>query len=492
MLAALLLVPALAGFAALLLRAKAARRLLLLVAAGLHAGLTGLCWITWPTPEWGGLLELDGLGLLFLALTSLLFAVTAIYTFSYLRHEEAGLRHDFLGGALFVNAPEARFIACLLFFLAAMSLVCVTQHLGLLWVGIEATTLVSAPLIYFHRHRRSLEAAWRYLVLCSVGIALALLGNILLTAAFGDNAGGSMRVSELVRTAASLNPEWFQAAFVFILVGYGTKMGLAPMHNWKPDAYSEAPSLVPALLSGALGNCAFLGILRVFALGAAAGQSQFAQELLVFFGLVSLAFAAVFIVGQGDFKRMLAYSSVEHMGLLALGVGLGGGAVFGAMFQAVNHSLTKAALFFLAGNILAVYHTKSSHDVQGVIRAIPATGILWVAGFLSIVGAPPFGTFLSELTIVTQAFRTGHFVVGGLTLGCLALIFIGMATAVLRMAQGPLPPALAVPAGPERLLSVLPSALLLALVLLLGLGMPQGVSRLLDAAAACLGPYGAF
>ena len=184
-----------------------------------------------------------------------------------------------------------------------------------------------------------------------MGIALALMGNILLTvSSLGSEAGpASMSLPDLLAAAPTMRPTWLKAGFIFILVGYGTKMGLAPMHNWLPDAHSESPSLVSALLSGALLNCSFLGILRAHQVCVTAGIGAFSSELLVFFGLLSMATATVFIVGQGDFKRMLAYSSVEHMGILALGVGIGGGAAYGAMFHAVNHSLTKAGLFLLAG-----------------------------------------------------------------------------------------------------------------------------------------------
>jgi hydrogenase-4 component F len=303
---------------------------------------------------------------------------------------------------------------------------------------VEATTLASAPLIYFHRHHRSLEATWKYIMICSVGIALALLGNFLLAVAAGgagDRHAGLV-VGDLMTHAGEMNPQWLKAAFLFFLVGYGTKMGLAPMHTWLPDAHSESPSMVSALLSGALLNCAFLGILRAHQLCIAAGEAEFSQGLLVVFGLISMGMATVFIIRQADFKRMLAYSSVEHMGILAIGVGLGGAGVFGSMLHAVNHSLTKAALFFVAGNILAAYRTKSIGDVSGVLRVLPVSGVLWIAGFLSITGSPPFGTFLSEFTILKAALDGGQNVVAALYLVFLSLIFVGMVNIVLRMAQG--------------------------------------------------------
>ena len=397
-------------------------------------------------------MAIDAAALLFLSITSVLFLAAAVYAVGYLANESRpGKHHDDEEELPFVNFPEAVFAGCLLLFLATMTLVAVSRHLGLMWVGVEATTLASAPLIYFHRHHRSLEATWKYLLICSVGIALALLGNFFVAVA-ARSAGGPMihlTIDDLVAHADSLNPLWLKAAFLFFLVGYGTKMGLAPLHTWLPDAHSEAPSVVSALLSGALLNCAFLTILRTHSLLSAAGLAVFSSDLLVLFGLISMAVAAVFILGQADFKRMLAYSSVEHMGILSLGIGIGGVATFGAMLHTVNHSLTKAMLFLAAGNILALYRTKSTTRVRGVLRTLPITGVLWLAGFLAIVGSPPFGPFLSELTILKGVLDAGRPVVAVAYLLALAIVFVGMATIFLRMAYGPPPGSLATSA--ERL-----------------------------------------
>jgi hydrogenase-4 component F len=265
-------------------------------------------------------------------------------------------------------------------------------------------------------------------------------------------------------------------------------MGLAPLHTWLPDAHSEAPSLISALLSGALLNCAFLGILRAYQVVSAAGRIAFAQDLLIGFGLVSMGVAAVFIVGQADFKRLLAYSSVEHMGILALGVGLGGAGAFGAMLHAVNHSLTKGCLFLVAGNILAAYRTKAVAEVTGVAQVLPLSGVLWMAGFLAIAGSPPFGPFLSEFTILKAALDQDRPAVAAAYLGLLALVFIGMATLVLGMVQGT--PARRDRARPEPLWATLPPALLCVLVLALGLYVPPALSSLLHEAAGALGGQG--
>ncbi len=488
MIFALVFIPTLAGLAAFFIRPDGPRRVLLTATAVVEALLTAGAWIARPAPVFGGWLALDALGLLFLSIISALFLAAAFYAVGYLRREQHGAEPDFEEGFMFANAPEAVFTGCMLLFLASMSLVTMSQHFGLLWVAVEATTLSSASLIYFHRHHRSLEAAWKYLLICSVGIALALLGNFFLAVSSAPAGGEGMPLllGDLARHAREFHAPWLKAAFLLLLVGYGTKMGLAPLHTWLPDAHSESPSVVSALLSGAVLNCAFLGILRAFQVCAAAGLAEFAQELLVGFGLLSMAVAAVFIFGQSDYKRMLAYSSVEHMGILALGVGLGGVATFGAMLHAVNHSLTKAMLFLVAGNILAAYRTKVSANVRGVTRVLPVTGALWIAGFLAIAGSPPFGLFLSEFTILRGALEQHHGCIAAAFLAMLAVIFIGMATPVLRMAQGEPGGAVQHRAGREARSAIVPALALGVAVLLLGLWIPQGLTDTLQEAARTL------
>ncbi len=488
MLLALLLLPTVAGLMAFVMRPDGARRALLLLTALLHFGLTLMTWITPPASLLGGWLWLDAAGRLFLLITSLLFLAIAVYAMSYLRHESHATHTDVEEAFVFVDAPEARFTGCLLLFLAAMTLVTVSQHFGILWVAIETTTLASAPLIFFHRHHRSLEATWKYLLLCSVGIALALLGTFFLAVAATQPDGTviPLVVEDLVRDGSQLHEAWLNAAFLLLLVGYGTKMGLAPLHTWLPDAHSEAPSMVSALLSGALLNCAFLGIVRVLQVCAAAGHLTFERDLLVGFGLVSMAVAAVFLVGQTDYKRLLAYSSVEHMGILALGVGLGGSGTFGALLHAVNHSLTKAMLFLVAGNILTAYQSKSTVEVRGVLRVLPISGVLWIVGLLAITGSPPFGTFLSEFTILKAALDQGRNGVAIAYLVFLAIIFVGLATAVLGMAQGTPPEGQRRMTEPESLWTVLSPALLGVLVLLLGLYLPPVLRQTVQEAARTL------
>jgi hydrogenase-4 component F len=507
MILAILLVPAIAGLIALLVQPNWPRRALLVLAAAAHTALVAACWIKQPVPAADGWMAIDAPALLFLSITSVLFLAASVYAVGYLGSENSpGRRDDDEEELPFRNFPEAVFVGCLLLFLATMTLVAVSRHLGLMWVGVEATTLASAPLIYFHRHHRSLEATWKYLLICSVGIALALLGNFFVAVAARSGGGPTfhLTIDELMANAGNLNPLWLKAAFLFFLVGYGTKMGLAPLHTWLPDAHSEAPSVVSALLSGALLNCAFLTILRMHTLLSAADRElgEFSSGLLVLFGLISMVIAAVFILGQADFKRMLAYSSVEHMGILSLGIGIGGAATFGALLHAVNHSLTKAMLFLAAGNILALYRTKSTTHARGLLRTLPITGVLWLAGFLAIVGSPPFGPFVSELTILKGMFDVGRWGVAVVYLLALAIVFVGMATICLRMAYGPPPGSLCnsaksregeAPTEPnsiaqrEPLWSTAPAIALGLAVLVLGIYVPPPLSALLRQAAVVLG-----
>ena len=359
-------------------------------------------------------------------------------------------------------------------------------------MGIEATTLSSAPLIYFHQHRRSLEATWKYLIICSVGIALALLGNILLSVAY-YSPGSPVMMDDIdslgwfISHAREAAAPWLKVSFIFLLVGYGAKMGLAPLHNWLPDAHSEAPSLVSALLSGALLNCALLGILRGHQIMLAAGLGGFSCSLLVFFGLLSLCIAAVFIVGQGHYKRMLAYSSVEHMGILALGIGIGGIAVQGALLHSICHSLTKCLLFLVSGNILTRYHTYSCYDVRGMARTMPLSALLWLAGFLAVAGSPPFGIFVSEMLVLKGILAKSHWLAAAIYLGALAVIFVAMSVAVLRMTQGTRPSGMPVHGEGEALWSVLPPACLALGVLTLGLWIPGWLWAYLQNAAKLVG-----
>jgi hydrogenase-4 component F len=472
LLLALLLVPAL-GAAGAYTRGTRHGGWLVWVAA-IHLILVATAWWVPPAAVFDGWLALDPLGLVVLSIVSVLFFVVATYAVGYLGRERTG----------------RGFASWLLAFLATASLVALSHHLALLWVGMEGTTLALAPLIFQRRDRRSLEAVWKYLVLSSVGIALALLGTFFLSTAQGDLGPGvrPLVLEDLVAHAALLHPVWLKAAFVFLLVGYGTKLGLAPLHTWKPDTYGEAPALVGGLMAGGLTSCAFLGIARATEVAVAAGLGPFVQPPLVIFGLLSLAVAAAFVIGQTDVKRLLAYSSVEHVGLLVLGLGLGGVGVYGSVLHLVNNAVVKGLLFLAVGNavmVLGPVDTASSSSGGGVLRAVPVSGVLLLLGMFAVTGSPPFGMFLSEFTIVRAAWAGGHPWIAGAALALLAVIFIGVGAMMLRMLYGPR--SVSGPRARESAWLVVGPAALVVSALALGIAIPGPLQQLLVQAATALG-----
>jgi hydrogenase-4 component F len=440
-----------------------------------HMVLTFVLVGTTPPVSPHGWIYLDALGKLVLITISILFTICSFYAVGYLRYRKE-LSNRILCMALLV---------CL----SAMTVVSVTQHLGLLWVALETTTVTMAPLIYFNRNARSIEATWKYLLICSVGIAIALLGLFFLAySTIVAKQDVTLLLSSLIEDAPRLHPGWRHTAFIFLLVGFGSKMGLAPLHTWKPDAYGEAPGLVGALLAGGLVNCAFLALLRVYQIAAAStGYTSF-QGALLGMGLVSMAFAAVFMARQSDLKRMLAYSSVEHVGILAVALGLGSkGALFGALLHMVNNGLTKGVLFLASGNIHRAYNSKSTEVIRGALRRIPWSGALFLAAFLAITGSPPFGPFISEFTIVSNAFLQGNTKTGILFLFFLAIIFIGMASTVLPAILGKVPADIEPTGYNDTHWTVLPLLVLMGIILMLGLWIPLPFQQLLRDGADLLG-----
>jgi hydrogenase-4 component F len=449
------------------------RPVLLPVTGVLHAALTVA---TLARPELAppvGWLVLDPPGRLVLLLVSALFLLCSFYALGYLR--DRGERSNRI------------FCACLCGLLGMMTLVVWSHHLSLMWVAMETTSLLTAPLIYFNRTPRSIEATWKYLLVCSVGIALALLGSFFLAyASFHEGLPSSLLFEDLLRNAPKLSKPWLHAAFVLLLVGYGTKMGIAPMHTWKPDAYGEAPGVVGAMLAGGMTSCAFLALLRISHLMTAANEGAYASRLLVPMGLLSMAVAGLFMIGQKDFKRMLAYSSVEHMGILTLGIGLGKAALFGAMLHMVNNALSKGVTFLAAGNIHRAYGSKSTDDVSGAMRRLPLSGTLFLFGFMAITGSPPFGPFISEFTIINAAFAQDRIVVAALFLVFLMVVFVGMGQTVLRVVQGRPTAAARATDYRDRPLTSVPILASMALVLLLGLTIPAPLNDLLGEAVRYL------
>lgn len=473
MLYSLMLFPLIGALAAWSVPDNRQRPLVLPVVGILHLSLAIAVVISTPPPSPGGWFHLDPIGKILLLIISTLFTTCSVYSVGYLTYRRKRSNRVLCMGLL----------VCL----SAMSLAAASHHLGLLWVAIETTTLAMAPLIYFNRNARSIEATWKYMIICSVGIALALLGLYFLvyaTMVAGQEA--TLQLDTLLAGAADLPPAWLKIAFVFLLVGFGTKMGLAPLHTWKPDAYGEAPGLVGALLAGGLVNCALLGIMRIYQVCIASGHPRAYQDILVVMGLVSMATAAVFLIRQTDFKRMLAYSSVEHVGILAIGLGIGRGALFGVLLHMVNNALTKGVLFLAAGNIHRSYNSKSTEVVRGGLRRLPWSCGLFLAGFFAITGSPPFAPFISEFTIISTVFTEGRQVTAAMSLLFLGVIFIGMASTVLPMVMGDAPPDVPEGSYRDRFLTIAPPLALMGLVLLLGLWLPAPLRDLLQDAARLL------
>jgi hydrogenase-4 component F len=497
---ALLVVPLVFALVALAVPSPRVRPWLLPLAGGAHLAAATAAIRAESVSAMGGWLELDPASRIVLGLLSTLFFVCSFYIPGYLATEaHAHTRPPPSGsepppssapswaGRDAADRANRQFCAVMLMFLAMMTLVVLSRHLGLMWVAVEATTLASAPLIFFHRDARSLEATWKYLLICSVGIALALLGSFFLAySALRAGLHPTLLIDEAVRDAPLLSKPWLHSAFVLAFIGYGTKMGVAPMHTWLPDAHSEAPSPVSALLSGALLNCAFLAILRFYRIASVAGEGAFARETMVAAGVLSMAVAGVFMIRQKDYKRMLAYSSVEHMGILVLGVGTGGAGAFGAFLHLLNNGFAKGALFLSAGNIHRAFGSKSTDEVGGALQRLPQTGAIFLAGFFAITGAPPFGLFLSEFTILNAAVSGGRFLLAGAFLVLLVIVFVGMGSTVLAVVQGQPRQTESATDFREGLSSVAPAALLIAFVLLLGVYVPAPLVTFLHDAAASL------
>ncbi len=343
----------------------------------------------------------DSLNVFLVALTAFVSMTTSLFSRPYMRIEHAHGKLSDHRLRLFHSMYQL--------FVFTMLLVLLTNNLGILWVALEAATLTTVLLVSLYRTPASLEAAWKYFILCGVGIAQALFGTILLYSASEKvlGAGGTALLwTHLDSVAGKLDPAMMSLAFVFLLVGYGTKVGLVPLHNWLPDAHAEGPTPVSAVLSGLLLNVALYALLRCKALVDAALLAPFASHLMMGFGLLSVVVAAFFLSRQKDIKRMFAYSSVEHMGLITFAFGMGGPiASFAGLLHMTVHSLTKSAIFFAVGHAAQKAGTQIMDDMRGLIKINPTVGWGLMLGSAAILGLPPFGVFASEFLILTSAMR---------------------------------------------------------------------------------------
>jgi hydrogenase-4 component F len=415
---ATVLAPAIAIAVILPLRRPRAAEKINLIASAVSLASIGALLLSAPrTPLafWKGYVVIDSLGVWTVLCAAIVYFLASIYAIGYMR---------------LMGEPERlhRFYAMFAGFALSTLVGPMMNNAGLYWIAIEVTTLISTFLVAYEREATSIEAAWKYIIVVSAGISLALLGTILFywSGTFVLGPTYDMTWDALRQIAPRLNPRLASLSFLLVLIGYGTKVGLAPMHTWLPDAHSEGPAPVSALLSGALLNTAMIGIVRYLAVADAAGISVLARGTLLALGAFSLFIAGLFIVRQSGVKRLMAYSSVEHMGVIALGFGFGGQlGVAGALYHMLNHSLNKSAMFFGAGSVMRAYGTKRISKIRLVSRHFPVLGGLWLAGAVAITGAPPFGLFLSELTIIRAGLLGSHRLLVALMAVLLIVIFVG-------------------------------------------------------------------
>jgi hydrogenase-4 component F len=379
----------------------------------------------------GGWLALDSLGAVFLIATGLLYAVGGVFSVGYLRLDERDP-----GFPRFAR----RYFALLNLFGWTMLLVPLASDFGILWVAVELTTIVSALLVAIDRTDAALEASWKYVLIASCGLGIALLSIIVLYAAGTATLGGSYvpRFARLLAHGSGLSPDAVRLSFVLAVVGFGTKVGFVPTHTWLPDAHSEAPAPVSALLSGALLASALYAILRFLQVAIVAGQGSFAEHVLVVFGAASLIAASLFVLRQRNFKRMLAYSSIEHMGVIALGIGFGAPlAVAGALLHVITHASAKGLAFFGAGSLLRGYDTKEVDGVVDAGRTMPWTGPMFLAAALALCGLPLSGVFRSEFQIVAGGFAAPEYVGASLLIVFVNVAFFGVLWHAGRMVLSP-------------------------------------------------------
>jgi hydrogenase-4 component F len=411
-----------------------------------------------------GYLQVDLLGAWVIVCISIVYTLSSVYAVGYMRllNEENRL-------PLFYGLFSG--------FAFTMLAACIVNNVGVFWIAIELTTLISTFLVGFEREAESTEAAWKYIIVVSGGISLALLGTILFYwgGSFVLGPSYAMTWAALHRSAPSVYPPLLLVSFLLVLVGYGTKAGLAPMHTWLPDAHSESPAPVSAMLSGALLNASMLGIARFLAVVRGTSIDRFAHSAVVGFGIFSFVIAALFIVRQTGIKRLMAYSSVEHIGIQALGLGFGGVlGVAGALYHMLNHSLNKSLMFFGAGNAMRAYGTKEISGIRGVLKTFPASGTLWLLGAVGIAGAPPFALFLSEFTVLRAGIGSRYRWAVVLFVIFLIVIFIGFLAHFRAMFfdEAPEQPA---PRVSGRVWRTLPMWLAFLPLLALGLWWPHAI-----------------
>jgi hydrogenase-4 component F len=428
----------------------------------------GLCLVTAHTFLGGAIpaafddaLRVDGLSAFVLVLCGFVGLLSGVYAIGYLRRNEAR--------GLITPRMRREFYGLMPAYVFALLFVVMSNNLGILWIAVELTTLASVFLVAFHDRDTSLEAAWKFLMLGSLGLAFALLGTVLVFASGQGQLGEGMAAlhwTRLMQAAPGLHPFTLRLGVVFALIGYGTKAGLAPMHTWKPDAYGEAPSPAGVLMAVGMLNAALYCVLRVHTISSASLGPSFSSGLLLTLGLLSVLVATPFILIQWNLKRLLAYSSIEHVGIMAIGLGLGAEAgVFGALLHMTYHSLAKPVSFFSAGTIAQLHGSSDFATIgSGVFGRAPISGALFVLAAVMITGSPPFGLFFSEMTILKAGFLGPHVRVTAVFLAALIVLFCGFAYQVGRLVLGPQPESVKRAVEAERIDLGLGTALVAAIL----------------------------
>ena len=397
-----------------------------------------------PVSLWNGFFYADALSTLVILLSAFVALVCSIYAVGYFRHDESGgvlQEAEELGGRFAINKLR-EYYTLTPFLIFAMVLVALANNLGILWVAVEGTTLASVFLVMFYGRETSLEAAWKYAIIGGVGLSMALFGTILTYYSahqvLGTDTLAGLNWSVLARNAAQFDRPTMRLAFILILLGYGTKAGIAPMHTWKPDAYSEAPIPGAAMLATGVLNCALYGLLRFYVLSTKCLGPHFSSRLMILFGLLSMAVAVPFILVQKNFRRLLAYSSIDHSGIMVLALGFGGPlGVLGMLLHMTFHSVTKPLLFFCAGNVQQHLNTDLFRKARGgLIHSMPLTGVAFLMVTLAVTGSPPFSFFQSEFTILRAGFGSGHLVLAVFFVSFLVLVFSGFLVHIADLVLG--------------------------------------------------------
>ncbi|MBC3804021.1 hydrogenase 4 subunit F [Acetobacterium fimetarium] len=426
---------------------------------------------------WGGFFRVDALSVIVIDIVVIISLMTSIFSVGYLENE---IKHEKL------TTDRMRIYYVLMHaFIFTMLLALTVKNIGIMWVAIEATTLASAFLVGFYNGKEAIEAAWKYIMICSVGIAIALLGIIFLQFSSLAVLDSSQFLdwTAMIDHATELQGPTLRLAFIFILVGFGTKAGLAPMHTWLPDAHSQAPSPISTLMSGVLLNGSMYGIIRIVAIvNRSFGNSMFVGRILIAVGILSVVTAAVFIFSQKDYKRLLAYSSIEHMGIIAIAIGFFTPvSLFGGLLHMINHSFTKSMLFLSTGNILQKYNTREISKISGLFKMLPVTGVVFLLGLFAIGGTPPFSVFASEIVVISAIFQEKNFLVGGLLILLLAIIFTGIVVTLFKLFYGTDIPK-ETPPGELNIPGVIVIVLLLGIITVMGLYIPNELRILIDQA----------